>query len=177
MNTKHHVLNLALSPLLGALFVANKEYIPHEKWLIHMSRSLSWKPEQWDTMLTGAMSTGDCSLQSLINRQQCIDIIYKSINRYLCDMTDFHCQLDFTQKASYHELLKLTEKDVYTIEEWTSLQSMDVLNYEPIHSLFYKNGNKIYFNKEGLITLKPEDMYIWMYEIAHTVRKERISKG
>ncbi len=169
----HHVLNLALPPLLRALFVVNNEYIPHDKWLIHMSRSLSWKPDHWDVLLEGAMRTGDCSIQSLLDRQRYIEAVYKSINQYICDMTDFHCQLDFTQKQSYETLLKLTERNVYTIEEWTALQSLDALNYEPIHSLFFRRGNKIYFNEGHLLTLKPEDMYVWMYEIADAVRKVR----
>lgn len=171
----HHVFNLAVPPLLRALFMVNKEYIPHDKWLIHMSRSLLWKPDNWDILLAGAMSTGDCSIQSLIDRQHYIDGIYKSIDRYACEMTCFHNQLDFTQKSGYDTLLKLTEKDVYTIEEWTSLQSLDALNYEPIHSLFYRRGNMIYFNKERLLALKPEDMYTWMYEIADAVRNARNS--
>lgn len=30
----HYVFNSAIKPLISALFIANKEYIPHDKWLV-----------------------------------------------------------------------------------------------------------------------------------------------
>jgi hypothetical protein len=61
----HLMLNQALIPLVEALFVANGERIPHEKWLLHMSRSLAWKPEAWERRLGSAMSTADLTLRSV----------------------------------------------------------------------------------------------------------------
>ena len=48
-----------------------------------------------------------------------------------------------------------------------------VLNYEPIRSLFYWNGDKVMFCEERLLALCPTDMYSWMYQIADAVRKVR----
>ena len=145
----HYVFNSAIKPLISALFIANKEYIPHDKWLVHMSRSLLWKPDDWDALLLGAMNTGDFSLQSLINRQQCMEKLWNEINKKLCVMSNFYNQLDFVQKSNY-----------------------ELLNYEPFHSLFQRVGDRIIFNKSRLLSLKPDDMYIWMYQIANEVRKK-----
>ncbi len=168
----HYVLNNAIKPLLSALFIANKEYIPHDKWLIHMSKSLLWKPNNWDAVLMGIMSTGDYSVRSLINRQQCIDSFWSSINYKLCEMSDFYSELNFVQKCSYESLKKLIAKSEYTIDEWLSVESLESLNYEPIHSIFKKIGNRIILNQDVLLSLKPEDMYIWMYQIVDEARRK-----
>ena len=168
----HYVFNSAIKPLISALFIANKEYIPHDKWLVHMSRSLLWKPDDWDTLLLGAMNTGDFSLQSLIDRQQCMEKLWNEINRKLCVMSDFYNQLDFVQKSNYESLIKLITKEEYTIDEWLSVESLESLNYEPFHSLFQRVGDRVIFNKSRLLSLKPDDMYMWMYQIANEVRKK-----
>ena len=64
-------------------------------------------------------------------------------------MSNFYNQLDFVQKSNY-----------------------ELLNYEPFHSLFQRVGDRIIFNKSRLLSLKPDDMYIWMYQIANEVRKK-----
>ena len=168
----HYVFNSAIKPLISALFIANKEYIPHDKWLVHMSRSLLWKPDDWDALLLGAMNTGDFSLQSLINRQQCMEKLWNEINHKLCVMSNFYNQLDFVQKSNYESLIKLITKEEYTIDEWLSVESLESLNYEPFHSLFQRVGDRIIFNKNRLLSLKPDDMYMWMYQIANEVRKK-----
>lgn len=168
----HYILNLAIRPLLGALFIVNQEYIPHDKWLIHMSRSLPWIPEHFEARLTGAICTGDLSLQSLEDRQRYIDRIWVSIDKKLCDSTHFHTGLSFTQKAYYDQLLQLTSKDRYTVEEWNTLSKLSVLNYEPIRSVFKKIDDQILFDRERLLTLCPTDMYSWMYQIACAVKQQ-----
>jgi hypothetical protein len=173
----HYTLNNAIKPLICALFIANKEYIPHDKWLIHMSRSLPWKPDDWDILLEGAMNTGDFTVKSLIIRQKYIDELWNKISHKLCEMSDFHIGLDFAQKSSYESLIKLIAKDEYTIDEWISVQSLESLNYEPIHSIFQRKGNRIVLNINQLLSLKPKDMYEWMYQIADEARKGLPTKG
>jgi hypothetical protein len=63
------MFNQAVVSLVKALFIANKEFIPHQKWLIHMSRSLKWTPNDWEDRLRGAMSTGDMTISSLKQRR------------------------------------------------------------------------------------------------------------
>ena len=50
----HFVLNESVKPMVKALFLVNQEYIPHEKWLIHMSYTLDWLPPNWKERLTSA---------------------------------------------------------------------------------------------------------------------------
>ena len=87
-------------------------------------------------------------------------------------MSNFYNQLDFVQKSNYESLIKLITKEEYTIDEWLSVESLESLNYEPFHSLFQRVGDKVIFNKSRLLSLKPDDMYIWMYQIANEVRKK-----
>ena len=168
----HFTFNNAIKPLVSALFIANKEYIPHDKWLIHMSKSLSWTPDDWIERLERAMTTGDGSRKSLIDRQNYIDGLWNDINKKLCDMSDFHCDLNFVQKRNYELLKQLMGKKAYTISEWESLCSLEVLNYEPMHSIFKRNGEMIIMEEDKLLSLKPEDMYVWMYKIADEARKD-----
>lgn len=168
----HFVFNNAIKPLISALFIVNKEYIPHDKWLVHMSKSLLWRPNGWEERLMGAMSTGDYSVQSLIDRQSCIDSLWGEINQKLCEISNFHSELDFVQKGGYELLRRLINKKEYTVDEWKSVTSLESLNYEPIHSVFKRFGDKIVQDESGLLSLKPDDMYIWMYRIADEVRRE-----
>jgi hypothetical protein len=81
----HHILNQAVSALVQALFVANREYIPHEKWLLHLSRSLDWKPSDWERRLHDAMSTGDLLVETLRERQAVIRGLWEEINQYIIE--------------------------------------------------------------------------------------------
>jgi hypothetical protein len=170
----HFTFNNAIKPLIEALFTLNNEYIPHEKWLVHMSKTLLWKPENWTEKLMKAMNTGDYSVQSLVDRQNYIDILWNDINKKLCEMSDFNHNLDFVQKGSYESIKQLMKKNEYSIDEWKSISSLDSLNYEPIHSIFKRKEDRIIFEEDALLSLKPEDMYIWMYKIADELRKDLV---
>lgn len=170
----HFVFNLAMRPLLSSLFVANGEYIPHDKWLIHMSRSLRWLPRDWNTLLTQAFSTGDFSVQSLMDRQRAIDQIWHSINDRLCELQHFDCGLHVTQMDAYRNMLRLTEKDVYTLAEWEEISALGALNYEPLRTVFRLDDSHVLMDRDRLLHLSPADMYSWMYEIAVAVRKVRL---
>lgn len=130
-----------------------------------MSRSLPWVPENWEVLLLGAISTGNNTMESIMYRQQCIDAIWKNIDSRICSTVGFIRGLSITQKTSYDELLRLTEKDEYTIDEWEELAKVNLLNFEPVHSVFYLDGNRIVFDKESLLNLRPSDMYSWMFEM------------
>ena len=136
-----------------------------------MSRSLAWKPGDFETLLQEAMNTGSFSIQSLVNRQQCMEKIWNSINKKLCEQMNFSAGLDITQKKKFESLLKLITKGEYTIEEWQLVESLEALNYEPEHSIFVRVGDIIILNKDALLNLKPNDMYEWMYKIASEARK------
>ena len=168
----HFTLNNAISPLISALFIANNEFVPHEKWLVHMSKSLLWTPKNWVEKLKGAMSTGDFSVKSLVERQKHICNLWEEINQKLCYLSEFYGKLNFVQKSSYETLSRLMKKSEHTLDEWNAISSLDSLNYEPIHSIFKREGDKIILDKNAVSLLRPDDMYIWMYEIADAIKAE-----
>ena len=89
----------------------------------------------------------------------------------LCNEADFQEELDFVQKSVYETIIHLIEKNEYTIEEWQKISSLSALNFEPLHSLFKRIGDKVIFDRDALIQLKSDDMYIWMSDIANCVRR------
>lgn len=137
-----------------------------------MSRTLPWQPEGWADRLVDAMRTGDHSLQSLRDRQASIASLWTALNDRLCDMSDFHHGLYFAQKDSFQTLQKLIGKGDFTLEEWTAVQPLASLNYEPMHTIFKRVEDKVVFAEDALLSLQPEDMYVWMYQIASALRKE-----
>lgn len=145
----HLTLSNAINPLLSALFIANREYVPHEKWLVHMSKTLPWKPEDWESRLAGAMSTGDFSIESLVRRQNNIEGIWQDINRKLCELSEFHGDLDYSQKGNFDMIVNLMKEREYTLAQWEALCSLDSLNYEPMHSIFKRVGDKIILDEKG----------------------------
>lgn len=171
----HFVLNNAIKPLLSALFIANGEYIPHDKWLVHMSRTLGWKPEKWDDILEKILSTGSFDLQSIVTRQQAINELWTCIDDKLTKKIDL--KVSFMQKHFYETFKILIEKEKISIEEWEKISSVDVLNNQPFHDITFIDEGTIFVDINKLIYLKPEDMYDWFYEVANTARKQLRIKG
>jgi len=168
----HFILSKAVSPLIEALFLANNEYIPHEKWLIHMSRTLNWKPEHWEEILAKAMSTGDFSIQSLVERQAAIEKIWRDINSYIINKECPDFKLNITQKYCYDLLKFLVEKEIVTVEEWETKASLDWLSGDPFYNIVTVDDEKIILDKEKFLSMNPQDMYSWQYEVLEVVREE-----
>ena len=168
----HFILSKAVSPLIEALFAANDEYIPHEKWLIHMSRTLNWKPEHWEQRLTKAMSTGDFSIESLIKRQAAIEGIWTDIDLYIKNKEYPDFKLNITQKGCYDLLKFLVEKEIVTVEEWETKASFASLNGDPFYNIVTVDSEKIILDKEKFLSMNPKDMYSWQYEVLEAVREE-----
>lgn len=166
----HFVLNNAIKPLISALFIANGEYIPHDKWLVHMSRTLDWKPDNWDDILKKILSTGSFDLQSLITRQQVIAELWTSIDENLTKKIDL--KVSFMQKYFYETFKLLIEKGKISIEEWEKISSVDILNKQPFHDVTFITEGTIFVDINKLIILKPEDMYNWFYQVADVVREQ-----
>lgn len=40
-----------------------------------------------------------------------------------------------------------------------------------LHSVFHREGDRILLDKERLLSIRPEDMYVWFYEIVDAGRK------
>jgi hypothetical protein len=168
----HMMLNEAVKKLVSALFQLNGEYIPHEKWLLHMSRTLEWKPEEWDYKLQQMMSTGDMSLADLQARQKCIEEVYNEIDAHLCELLGNHSGLGTMYQYFYDLLPKLMQKDSYSIEEWNEVSDIESLQGEPLHSLFHVEGDRVIFDRQKFMTLDESQMYEWFLTVVKAVRTE-----
>lgn len=168
------IFGKAVTSIIEALFVVNGEYIPHEKWVVHMSRTLNWIPENWEQRLAKAMSTGDFTVQDLINRQAAIDSIWKEINLYIVNKEFPDYKLNITQKW-YHDLLEfMVEKEVVTVEEWETKASLETLNSDPFYRIVNVDSEKIILDKDKFLSIDENDMYSWHYEILEEVRSKII---
>lgn len=168
----HYMLNSAVTKLVEALFIANGEYIPHEKWIIHFSRTLSWTPIQWETRLLEAMSTGDLSLESLIKRQSIIEKLWEEVDLYIAKKECPKFNLKIMQKTFYDLIKLLLQNDFITVEEWSRKASLSMLSEEPFFSFVTVINEKIVIDKEKAISIKPEDLYYWHYEILEKALSE-----
>ncbi|UCC65190.1 MAG: nucleotidyltransferase domain-containing protein [Anaerolineae bacterium] len=57
----HHCLNTALDGLIRAVFLANDELIPFEKWTLNLSYRLDWTPRDWQARLEEALLVREIS--------------------------------------------------------------------------------------------------------------------
>ena len=165
----HFVLNSAIKPLLSALYVINGEYIPHEKWLVHMSRSLMWLPENYEQQLEHLFCVKDFSLESLKERQAVFQQIWTKLDEKLCSMSDCPAGLNLMHKGSYQALYELYEKGEISVADWTKCHSIEELNYDPLHKLAKLERDSIVFQYDRLQILTERDMYSWFYQIVKTL--------
>lgn len=161
----HYMMNSAVTKLVEALFTANREYIPHEKWIIHFSRTLDWKPQQWETRIAEAMSTGDFSSESLIKRQEVIEKLWQEIDSYIIKKECPEYKLRLMQKYFYGLTELLLQNDEITVEEWEKNADLSILSQEPFFSFVKVTDEKIISDRDKALSIKPEDMYYWYYEV------------
>ena len=169
----HQMFNQAVVALVQALFVANREYIPHEKWLLHLSRSLEWRPPQWDRRLGAAMSTGDLTIDSLRARQGAIRALWEEVNEQI--RARFYPQLPVyvMQKSTYEELKILAERESVSLEEWRARSGAEMPNSDPFHPLITQKQGRISLDRAMLARIGPHEMYAWHYEVLQAVAKEQ----
>ena len=79
------------------------------------------------------------------------------------------------QKYFYETFKFLVEKEKISIEEWEKTSSIDMLNTQPFYDVTYIKDGTIFVDIDKLISLKPEDMYSWFYEVADAVRANVIN--
>lgn len=166
----HLVLNSAIKPLLSALYVINGEYIPHEKWLVHMSRSLTWQPDNYEQQLEHLFCVKNFSLESLKERQAVFHQIWTTLDEKLCSMSDCPAGLNLMHKYSYQAIYDLYKKGEISVAEWTKCHSIEELNYDPLHKLTKLENDSIVFQYNRLHTLTEQDMYSWFYQIVTALR-------
>lgn len=161
----HYMLNQAVTKLIEALFKANGEYIPHEKWIIHFSRTLAWRPEGWEQRLLTSMNTGDFSIESLIKRQSAIEKLWEEVDSYIVTKECRDFKLRIMQKTFYDLTLMLLKRDFVTAEEWRRHAGFSMLTSEPFRSFVYIEGDNIMIDRNKALSIRPEDMYSWHYDV------------
>lgn len=166
----HFMMNEALKSLLKALFIANSEFIPHEKWLIHMSQSLAWKPDSWQIRLEMAMLMKDSSSEGLRQRQEIISSLWSEIDEYLSRKCNCSSGLRFCQQQTFKELKLLASQKEMSLSDFDNLIGLERLNYPPFYLLLNVENEKIFFNDEALYSITSDQLYQWFYEIVDSLR-------
>lgn len=170
----HYMMNLAVTKLLEALFTANGEYIPHEKWIIHFSRTLAWTPDRWEERILMAMNTGDYSTESLVERQCVIERLWEEIDNYINRNYCPNYKLKIMQKSFYNLLWLLIKNDEISVEEWTKNSSLQILSSEPFFRFVTVAEDKLIINKDKAFSVKPEELYHWHYEVLEKALAEML---
>ncbi|WP_167958394.1 hypothetical protein [Anaerosporobacter faecicola] len=161
----HYVLNAAIAPLLSALYIINKEYIPHEKWLIHMSRSLVWLPENYEQQLEQLLCVKDFTLPSLKDRQTAFHQLWNQLDEKLCTMTSCPAGLNLMHQGAYQSLYELYEEGEISLTDWCKCHSIEELNYDPLNKIAKLEQDSIVFQYDRLQSLTEQDMYSWFYQL------------
>ncbi|MFC1959607.1 DUF4037 domain-containing protein [Chloroflexota bacterium] len=169
----HLILNQAVVELLKALFLANGEYVPHDKWLLHLSRSLDWQPNQWDARLTQAMTSAPV-MSSVQMRQKAIAGLWQDIDIYLVDAFYPDFPLNMTHYDLYDQLMRLVEVGQMTTAEWQREASLEMLSQSPLHEVVTVADGLVRLNRERFLSLDPEEMYEWHYAILDAARGETL---
>lgn len=165
----NYIFNQAITPLVQALFVANREYIPHEKWLLHMSHSLAWRPADWKNRLAAALSTGDLTVPSLIARQSAIRGLWQDVDRRIVEQYYPTLPVHMMQKTSYEQLKLLVDAGTMTVAEWRTHTGCEVPNWDPFHPVIALDGDRITVNHAALLGIGPDAMNSWHYEVLQAV--------
>jgi len=166
----HHMFNQAVIPLVQALFLANGEYVPHEKWLVHMSRSLEWRPVDWEKRLCAALCTSDLTLASLRARQNAIRGLWEDLDRHITKEFYPDLPVRVMQRTTYLQLKLLVDKGSMTVEEWRTQTGADVPNGDPFHPVIKLDQGRIILDREALLSVGPEHMYAWHYAVLQAAR-------
>lgn len=168
----HSMLNMAAIRLLEALFIANREYVPHEKWLVHMSRTLPWTPACWETRLKEMMSTGDLSKESLIIRQAIIEHLWREVDSYIISKECPGYNLNVMHKTFYDLLKFLLPKDSLPIKEWTDRMGLSMLSREPFVRFTSVTKDQIIVDKHKLLPIQPEELDSWFAALVEQIKEE-----
>jgi hypothetical protein len=166
----HAMFNQAVVMLAKALFVANLESVPHEKWLFHMSRSLAWTPVDWNRRLEEAMRTGDFNVESLRQRQAAIDLLWNEIDTYARRAYCADIPVTMMQKSFYDLLATLAAAGSMSQAEWEAAGGAGVINMDPFHAVVRIDGETVSLDEARLHAIQADEMYGWHYAVLDAVR-------
>lgn len=164
------MLNQAVNTLLKALFVVNQEFIPHIKWLVHMTYTLNWKPDNWFSHLKQVIHIPALNSASTQQRQQNIRALWQSINDYA--MSQIESDILLMQLSFYDLMQLLVQHTTVSKEEWLSHVPLDLVNQAPFNLCVQISDNQIILQQDKLLSISPNQLYIWHYEIIEVIQKQ-----
>jgi hypothetical protein len=164
------MLNQAVVYLVRALFLANREFVPHEKWLLHLSRSLEWQPPAWESRLQEAMNTGDMSKSGLQKRQAGIEQLWDEIDARIA-LGFPALPVRMMQKTFYDLLHWLAEKETVSSAEWQTRAGLGMLNGATFYGLVTRHADQIHLERDRLLQIGPDELYSWHYAVVAAVRR------
>ncbi len=165
----HLVLNNALAEVVRALFLANREYVPHDKWLVHLSRTLDWTPPHWETRLAQAMTAAP-ALASVQMRQAAIAGLWNDIDIHLAMAILPEYPLNMMHRPFYEQMMRLIEAGRMTTAEWQQTADLALLSQQPFHAVARVVDGVIVLDRERLLAIEPEEMYAWHYAVLDAAR-------
>lgn len=173
----HMLLNEAAKDILKALYLANDDYVPHEKWIVHLVGNLKWLPFPKEGLLLMLFSTGDLSLDSLIKRQQDLDTIWNQINDYIISKHYDYLPVNLTQKNIYDKLVKVLEYDSLSLHEFKELFGVGCLNSDPLKAFITLRDDTVYIDHEKFYSLTMDSMYKWQFDVTHQVQLHKLKNS
>lgn len=165
----HSMLNHALMELVKAVFLANGEYVPHEKWLIHLSRSLDWQPANWNDRLTQALCDLIPTLDGLRQRQQRIEQLWTEIDRFVVDTYVPDHPLSLAHKPFYDLMVLLVEKSPLPLDQWQEHTNLETLNWAPFNACTLIEDDCVVLDYEKSTQLTEDDLHAWHYQIVEAI--------
>jgi len=166
----HLMLNRAIEPLIAALFQANEEYVPHEKWLVHMSRTLAWRPDRWEERLGEAMLITSPTVDCARRRQQSIAGLWREIDRHVVETFYPGFPLSAMQKYHYEQFKRLWTAGSMPVEQWQQEASVGMLHSCLFHDFVTLADGQVVLDRERVMATGPRDMDPWFYAIVEAVR-------
>jgi len=167
----HVMLNAAIMELVKALFYANGEYVPHEKWLIHMSRSLEWQPPNWIERLTTLLCDLTPTIEGMRQRQRGIAELWEAIDQHIIQAAAPDHPLPLMYKYFYDLMMRLVRDGPIPITEWNDITGLHTLNQAPFNACVAVRDGFVILDRARCAGLTTDDLYEWHYAIIHAVQK------
>jgi hypothetical protein len=112
----HHCLNTALDSLIRAVFLANDELIPFDKWTLNFSYTLPWTPQDWRERVEQAMLVREVSKTEIERRCALIrDLFAECREKLLGPKTE---GLDIIEARKLEILRTVREREVVSANEF-----------------------------------------------------------
>lgn len=167
----HMMLNEAAKSILQSIYLANDEFVPHDKWIANLIGNMKWLPDDAIKLRNQLFSTGDLSLQSLIDRQSNIEKIWTKINKYVIERYNSDIPVDITKKYFYDKLKEILKYDSMPLKDFNELFNAGCLNTDPFSDILVVKDDIVYIDKDKLMELDQNSMYSWHYDILKAVRQ------